>query len=67
MRDANAPVNVEYGKLRAVDYLLLPYVITRLLGKSIFMTTSSHITQSVTQFKYGKSLLSPSSIYRQHT
>lgn len=66
MQAANAPVNAGYGELRAVDYLLLPYVIARLLGKHAVMTTSSgHITQSVTTSKHGRFPSSPSSNYQQ--
>ncbi len=68
MEDANVPVNADYGKLRAVDYLLLPYVIARLLRKySVQVSLSEYVTQSIAKIKYGRLPNSPSSIYREPT
>lgn len=68
MEDANVPVNADYGKLRAVDYLLLPYVIARLLRKySVKVSPSEHVTQLIAKSKYGRLPNSPSSIYQGAT
>lgn len=67
MREANSSVDAGDGKLRAVDVLLLPYVIIRMLGKSFVDISSEHFTQWLTKSKCGKYLRSPSSIYQRPT